>query len=419
MADRCYQEVREENLEAALNLSEMETSTDRLPQTPIPQLNDDCLLKIFSYLDIHTLSNVVDVSEHFHYLIHQQTRRKITFNFPPTTQHSLEKSLRQFGSKITHLTLDFGQPITSVSHRKVHTQHNKITVVRIFNKIKKYMDFNVLTYLRIESMVVTPAIFSVIEPLLGSLQVLKIKSLRCAEAEEEIELPTVCTKLTKLKMIGTILLDKSSAIHWPSLTTLSVLDNYNLRASTMSNFLANNPQLRRLRISCGLYDNINFNNLLEDTLKYQTSPGLEKLTYEDKWNGKQSTVFYISEQFGQLKTLKKLNLCFRFNYINDDNIKTITQLSGLTHLTLSFNFNLNAKQIIRPIKSHHLIAIGNGLPNLEVFHLSGFQPSESAIVDFVKCAKNLRVLNIRGCMRPLHYEFHQNILSANSNVVIC
>lgn len=421
MADSCYQERREGNLDDILNGDDTDSTVNDdkgISQTPIPQLNDDCLLKIFSYLDIHTLVNTAEACNQFNYLINQQTRRKINFRFPPTTHANMEKCLKLFGQDVTDLTLDFGQSDSSVISRKALTAQNKPMILRIFRKIKQLVNIKQLTCLRIESMVVTPAIFAAIKPLLGQLTLLKIKSLRCAEADEEIEFPSMCSELTKLKLIGTILLDKSAALHWPSLTNLSILDNYNLRASTMNNFLSNNPQLTKLRISCGLYDNISFNNFIEDTLKYQILPGLEKLTYEDKWNGRQSTVFYICEQLGQLKTLRKLNLCFRFNYINDDNINTILQLQDLTDLTLRYNFNLNAKQIIRPIRSQHLIALAKGLPNLEIFRLHGFQPSEEAVIEFVKHASNLRVLNIRGCMRPLNYDFHQNILSANSNIVI-
>lgn len=420
MADSCYQERREGNLDEIMNADDgaAVAGGSGISATPIPQLNDDCLLKIFSYLDVHTLVHTAETCNRFGYLVTQQTRRKINFRFPPTTFASMEKCLKLFGPDVTHLTLDFGQSDSSVISRKALTAQNKPMILRIYRKIRQLIDVKVLTCLRIESMVVTPAIFAAIKPLLSRLTVLKIKSLRCAEAEEEFEFPAVCTQLTKLKLIGTILLDKSAAVHWPSLTNLSILDNYNLRATTMNSFLSKNPQLTRLRVSCGLYDNINFNNFIDDTLKYQISPGLEKLTYEDKWNGRQSTVFFISPELGQLKSLRKLNLCFRFNYINDENINTILQLQDLTDLTLRYNFNLNAKQIIRPIRSHHLIALAQGLPNLEIFRLHGFQPSESAVIDFVKYADNLRVLNIRGCMRPLNYEFHQNILKANSNIVI-
>lgn len=427
MAESCYQERREDSIDSSMSPilllgDDDEDDEDEVqePQLvmPIPRLNDDCLLKIFSYLDVHTLANATEACDHFSYLISQQKRRRVTFRFPPTTHPSLERCLRIVGKNITHLKLDFCQPVSPTITRKVLTAQNRPMIIRIFQRIKHHIDLSKLTYLRIESMVVTPAIFATIKPLLSKLKTLKIKSLRCAEAEEEVELPTLCPLLNQLKFTGTILLDRSAAIPWPSLTKLSIKDNYNLRATTMTNLMANNPQLRELRISCGLYDNINFNNLIEDTIKYQTEPGLRKLTFEDKWNGKQTIAYHMNEQLGQMQTLRKLNLCFRFNYINEENIRTVCQLQGLTHLTLRFNFNLNSKQVIRTIKRHHLIALARGLPKLEFFRLQGFQPSEEAIIEFIKIAQNLRVLNIRGCMRPLNFEFHENLLHANSNVVI-
>lgn len=417
VADSCYQERREE----IINYIDTDSSSDtngEAPETPVPKLNDDCLLKIISYLDIQSLASMASACSHFAHIIHQQSRRRATFDFLQTTQRNFENCMQQFGSSLSHLSLHFGQPISQKSPRKIAIRQNQRSVTNIFRKIHMSIDPQKLTYLRIDSVVVTPAIFSSIKPLFTSLHVLKVKLLHCAQAEEEVELPSLCTNLVNLKFVGTILLDKSSILNWPTLKTLTIIDNYNLRASTMVNFLTNNPQLSKLRISCGLYDNINFNNLVEDILKYQSAQGMERLTYEDVWNGRHSTVFYLSEQLGQLKSLRKLNLCFRFNYVNDENIHTLTQLHDLTHLTLRYKFRLHSKTLVRTIRSHHLVALAIGLPNLEFFQLSGFQPSENAIVEFVRYAKNLRVLNIRGCMRPLNYDFHQNIVNANSNVII-
>lgn len=425
-AESCYQD-RNNTAHPILVIDEEDDNDDDveevtepmysfLPQ--MPRLNDDCLLKIFSFLDVHTLADAADSSDHFNYLIRLQKRRRVTFRFPPTTQNSMERCLRTVGPNITHLSMDFCQPVTAPITRKLLSAQNRPLIVRIFQRIRHHIDRSKLTHLRIDSMIVTPAVFTCIKPLFSSLRSLKIQSLRCAEAEEEIEFPKICPHLTQLKLTGTILLDRSAEMSWPTLTKLSIKDNYNLRAQTMTNLLAKNPQLSELRISCGLYDNINFNNLIEDVLKYQVNPGLTKLTFEDKWNGRQLTTYHMKEELGQMHSLRKLNLCFRFNYITGDNIRTICQLEGLTHLTLRFNFNLNSKQVIRSIKRQHLISIARGLPNLESFRLQGFQPSEGAVIEFIRTAKNLRTLNIRGCMRPLNFEFHENLLQANPNVVI-
>lgn len=419
VADSCYQERREETIKIVdVDAVTEENDVVRVPETPIPKLNDDCMLKIMTYLDIQTLANMSDASPHLSQLIHQQSRRRATFDFLQVNQLSFENCMQQFGTSLTHLTLDFGQPISQKSPRKIAIRQNQRTVTTIFWKIHMYMDPQLMTYLCVDAVVITPPIFLAIKPLFTSLHVLKLKLLHCAQAEEEVELPSLCPNLTNLKLFGTILLDKSSAVNWPSLKKLSIIHNYNLRASTLVNFLKNNTQLQSLRIHCGLYDNISVNTLVKDILKYQTAPGLEKLVYEDVWNGRQSKEFYLSKQLGQLKTLRKLNLCFRFDYINDDNIQTLTQLQDLTHLTLRYKCRLRSKTLVRTIRSHHLVALAIGLPNLEYFQLSGFQPSEKAIVEFVRYATNLCILNIRGCMRPLNYDFHQNIIKANSNVII-
>lgn len=351
------------------------TRKETLYQKLDEALNDDCLYKIMTYLDIFELAAMAKFSPRFQ-SVAEQIRCLNIFrksHEKPVTLMELRNILRLlgFGHSVTNLT---------VSLKSFNASSQRHICDRLFQYIGPQLRSLTLT-----SFGVTTEQFELMKPLLFHLNYLDIdfnysfdyRKFNCA---------------------------------WPNLKTLRMrtsgyVDTFVSQEDSMPEF----PVLTKLMIASGyrLHENL-FQRLYRACAKITE---LVVINIDDYYSEMAPLVTDLAN-LSKFTDLLRLHLSFSRSYFNETIIDVISQLTKLEHLTLEItNVRQSDDRIFNEL-NRNLRKIGAFLPEIKEIRFSGIPLEEDKLVELIKCAPKLESLCIYECSLELNARLIRNIVKS-------
>lgn len=339
-------------------------------------LNDDCILKLMSYLDIFELASMAKYDLRFQAIAQQVRSLRIcrqTYD-KTITLMELRNILRLlgFGHSVIHLTISI-KSFSSYSQRHICD--------RLFQYIGPQ-----LRSLTLMSFGVSTEQFEIMKPLLFQLTYLDIdlnynfdyRKFNCAW-------PNLKTlRIRTSGFIDTFIGETDSMPEFPALTKLMIASGYRLHENLF----------QRLHRACSKMTELVVINI--DDYYTELAPMVLRST----------DLLHLSD----FKELIKLHLSFSRSYFAETIIDIISAMQKLEHLTLEITNVRQADDRIFVELNRSLKKIGIGLPNIKEVRLSGISLEEDKLVDMIRYATKLDTLCIHECNIELSSRLIESIV---------
>lgn len=292
----------------------------------LPNLIDDCLLEIFSYLDLLALSNVAKCNTHFKSLAYDVFQRvhhrKLHVRLgvqPWLSLIDLRKIFIEFGP------LARGLRIQSDSSLKMFSV-DYITKF-VCELVSQNFDPNRLRCINLQLWPLTSKdiveLQTVIKcfPNLTDLTLDMLKNQYVSELRDFTEwLP----KLEYFSIYGNVNVTQTLAKSWPSLKVLKIFGNFIITLREMQTILSLNPQIEELAIYTPKAYHL-LNELMDDLVAYGHHQKLTSLCFYDN----EIDPYTFSDKIALFEFLKNLNIhCDKF----DPSVENAHLIAKLTHL---------------------------------------------------------------------------------------
>lgn len=344
-------------------------------------LNDDCILKIMTYLDVFELAAMAKFSSRFQAVAEQI--HTLTISCHPHERQVTLMELRSilrllgFGHSVTNLTI-------SIKAFNPSSQHH------ICDRLFQYIGPQ-LRQLTLEYFGVTTEQFELMKPLLIHLTYFDIDfSYNFDYHRFNCVWPNLKTlRMRTSGVIDTFVSEDDTVPEFPVLTKLMIASGYRLH----------DKLFERLHRACGKITELVVINI--DDYYIEMTPLVQRTT--DLMN---------LRKFSQLT---RLHLSLSRSYFNADIIDHISQLTKLEHLTLEItNMQVSDDHIFTQL-NNSLRNIGTCLPNINEVRFSGIPLDEDQILEMIKRAPKLQSLWIYECDVVISIRFIRNIAAIRKN----
>lgn len=352
----------------------------------LTDLNEDCLLKLFEYCGIETLLTLCDVCQMLRDLI-------ITTVLPKVKEYDCclycdgdrsKKIIKTIGPYLTRLDIKCYE----FFRKENYESYLKDFAVNIGENIR-------------EMTLILPdfpsGLIDILAPSFKRLESLKICT-RYNKQKNDIDFRAACPNLLHFYM-GMETTFAANTGKWGRLESFSMGDNCHksITKTTLLEFMSNNPQLKRLKISTrdGVWK-------ISDVI--DRLPNLEQWTIMHDGGDFKADVHFLDD-FKHLVDLRIM----RIPTVNFDAIVAeLPKCRKLRHLKLQACNSSMA--VFRPNQSH-IFGLAHRLKHLESFEISYCRLDSSLVLEFIQVAVGLKELHIHNCWVELTEEFIQNIIS--------
>lgn len=324
-------------------------------------LNDDCILRIMSYLNIFELFHICKYSPRFAQIARQQRTINISGSamIGPLTMLHLRKFFRLygFGQGVFHLTIQY----RAISYYTA----NDLFYEKLFQYIGPQ-----LRSLSLQSFSTQTHQLAALKPTVLNLANLDIDLNYEFDYEEFNDIwPNLETlRIHSSSCIQIVCKDSQKPTSFPILNTLIVISRYKLYEHLFENIVTHFRIIQKLII-------IN----VED--------------YYTQLPNRSRTDFSFTSQ---LTNLTKLHLSCSQSYVNHSFWKTLGEMYSLNHLTLEITKSRNQDSRVR-IKNLDLSAFANGLINISELRLAGFALTGTKIIQLIRHGIQLDTFSIFNC----------------------
>lgn len=366
-------------VEKYLSENQQPTSTkiENLYTSMHDALNDDCILKIMSYLDIFELAKMAKFSPRYLALA-QQIRTLRIVSEPlakPVTLMELRNILRllSFGHSVTNLT---------ISLKSFNQTEQRYICDRLYQYIGPQ-----LRSLTLMLFAVTSDQFDLLKPLLFQLNYLDIdlnynfdyRRFNCA-------FPNLKTlRIRTSGFIDKFISEDDAIPEFPALTKLMIASGYRLHENLF----------QRLHRACSQITELVVINI--DDYYTELAPMVLRTT--------------DLERLSDFKELVKLHLSFSRSYFTERILDVISSMVKLEHLTLEITNIRQADDRLFVELNANLKKIGTGLPEIKEIRLSGIALEEDKLVELIKWAPKLKSLCIHECSLQLTPQLIEKIVT--------
>lgn len=344
-------------------------------------LNDDCIHKIMTYLDIFELAAMAKFSPRFQAIAEQV--RTLTI-----TRQTADKSVTLMELRSILRLLGFGHSVTNltVSIKTFNSASQRYICDRLFQYIGPQLRSLTLT-----SFGVTTEQFELMKPLLFHLNYLDIdfnysfdyKKFNCAW-------PNLRTlRMRTSGFIDTFVSQEDSVPEFPALSKLMIASGYRIHENLF----------KRLHRACAKITELVVINI--DDYYSELAPLVLRQT--DLAN------------LCAFTELTRLHLSFSRSYFNETIIDVISRLTKLEHLTLEIT-NVRSDDRIFAESNRSLRKIGICLPEIKEVRFSGIPLEEDKVVEMLKYASKLESLCIHECSIELSARFIRNIVTSRKEL---
>lgn len=416
VADSWHQPASSENNLAQADSSQEGESEGQSSQLHIYDLNDDCLIEVFNYLNCIDLSACDQTSVRFSHIANEVFRKKHTaINLTDTTLSGYSNvGMNQLTLlQIRNLFVSFGSQIqklkvASMSFKEENRYRVLDLIIRSCNRLRVLC----LTgfYFKESLYKISITFFSNLEEL----------SLSLCELNDSIKRVFVqCQSLRKLTIQSDSNLNGAClTAHFPCLESITLVMNSDIEARNLYTFFRLNPQLKSVKIAhCGgcIFDEIfpkiakllpDLESLIIEVDYFQNFVTnlmsllrLEKLK-ELQLNCSMYSVASFIEALAAKGVIEVLHLSD--GVLNDHLIDALIKCKRLQSLKLCS---------MPSVHNRFLVDLAKNLPDLNDFHISKCQTlTASGIVQFAELAPKLQTLNITNTSVEIDEQFYRNLV---------
>lgn len=367
------------DLEKYLSENQQPTSTknETLYRQIDEALNDDCIYKIMTYLDIFDLAAMAKFNPRFQGIAEQIRCLTISrqSHEKPVTLMELRSILRLlgFGHSVTNLT---------ISIKSFNPSAQRHICDRLFQYIGPQLRCLTLT-----SFGVTTEQFELMKPLLFHLNYLDIdfnynfdyRRFNCAWPH----LKTL--RMRTAGIVDTFISEEDTVPEFPVLTKLMIASGYRLHENLF----------QRLHRACANITELVVINI--DDYYCELTPLVLRTT--DLAN------------LCEFTELTRLHLSFSRSYFNETIIDVLSQLTKLEHLTLEITNVRQSDDRIFTQLNRSLRKIGTCLPSIKEVRFSGIPLEEDKLIEMIRFGGKLESLCIYECSLELSVQLIRNIVT--------
>lgn len=359
-------------------------------------LIDDCLQKVFTFLTVNDLANVAQTCVRFN----QQAKQTFASKF----KHFVLSTKRKFLADRSHLFMDFGSLLQSLEISDCRLDESLLKIIS-----RECVQLKALSLRNIsgdwEDWIVEPWPFTKLEEI-------KMENINTFNGDylDDLWCPIWkhCLALKKLHLKDCCLVYGQINQKFPKLEEVYISES-SFKKGDLKSFIMMNDTV--LKLSIEKLNRRFRSSIVLDTIG-ETMKNLQFLEFHPKIDDLEDFDTY-AQQLTNLSSLTVLKLNFnglsiapltqalaskqipiehfaiRSGKIDENGIKSVTQLERLTVLELYKASNLT---------NEHLIAIAKGLPKIREFHLQGGGSN----------------LNIIGCKKMLAHAKQLSLLTLKS-----
>lgn len=363
----------------------------RAKMTKFLDLNDDCLEHVFDYCNVETIVSASKTCKRLNAMVTH-------IQFPKQTTFSCTISSYACEEKVCEILDCIGKYLVEL----------KICQTSEIFLFYRFLGRSIGDRIRKLS-IVTPHIsetsLQAIEPVLWRLEELELRITNTDINDDDLDLQSRCPNLKRLHIQWDTSFIRNTG-NWQQLEELSLGDNEYIVDETFTEFMQNNPQLRKLKIAA-----FNCDVRLEDLANHLAN--LEQLVLFQNYSD------LSADSILELQRLTHLRRLILRNVESDDFegiVSNATKLSGLVELRIQAQFDQCSDDDIFEPRHQNIIEIALEMPQLQVFGISFAKLKDKTIVEFLRLADNIREIHIHDCDFVLGPENIKAIINARKTV---
>lgn len=245
----------------------------------------------------------------------------------------------------------------------------------------------------------TEELLQTLEPVLQHLDELELHIIN--DCNDALELRTRCPNLKRLHIQWSTPFTNTE--NWPHLEQFTLGDNEFISDEQFREFMQNNPQLKKLKIGC-----FNCDVQLEDIAQYLVN--LEELIIFQNYSNLTADNILELQKLPHLKRLILRNVACDIEDITDVG----TQLKGLIELQLQVEVEPYMDTEFFDLTPHRLPDVAREMPLLQVFGISYCALENETLLEFLRCAENLKEMHIHASNFQLTAETINAIIEIRS-----
>lgn len=355
-------------------------SNDIKQTSEIFNLNEDCLLHLFKFLDLDSMVNLSEVCKLFEKLLNQhcfpRIRQFTVYNINDTFSMPLAKmrrTLRCIGSYITDLKYTCN----------IYNDLNRTS--RFLDALAEYIGPNIRRAQFLSSLICEDNQILTVAPILRHLESLEIHDINY-DFDNDVDFEELCPNLIELKLKLNMRLIKCCK-PWARLQHLSVMNNEYLNTMTFLSFIEQNPRITTLE-----FDVFDAEIRLRSIADHLTM--LQKLTMDSVdftlggWN------FIHISRLQHLTEINLLTLDYQHLRAICDCLATF---NGLRKISLHAFRPEDEMEDGEMDYERSLVDLAKNLTHLKEFALRSVAIVENTLIDFIRFAGQLKILHIHWC----------------------
>lgn len=371
-------------IQPSVTIANAATPMDDEQSSAFLLLNEFCMLEIFKYLDLATLVNLSMVCKQFHRLLHQHC-------FPRHRTYSIQNDKSSIPvplAKVRQTLMCIGPHLTEL-HFKWHDYDHDDRLQRFLDKLGQLVGENILC-VRFHQTLLDESHIPALKPILKQLDTLEIVVYN-PDFDLDLDFIALCPRLRRFKLLENMQLIRVGEKPWPSLEYFSTIGNEYMELNAFRSFLTNNPQLQCLKFTAFSAD---------DRLQAvaQHSKNLRKLTIFPSFpNLCASNIGYLSS----LQHLTKLSLMNLDENDLNGILECLSRFGGLRSIKLFLSYDSHESDTHYEPDQRKLITLAQELSHLEKFSTRYVKWKDTAVLDFIQNASQLKALHMHWCDLPV------------------
>lgn len=349
------------------------------------ELNEDCLIKLFEYCGIETLLTLCDVCRMLRDLISTKVLPRVK---------EYDCCLYCDGEQSKKIIENIGPNL-----RRLHIKSYEFFRKESYMLYLQDFAMNIGENIREMTLILPDFPVQLIDILASTFKCLESLKIctRYNKRKSDIDFRTACPNLLHFYM-GMETAFTANRQTWCRLESFALGDNCHksITKLTLFEFMSNNPQLKRLKISTR-----------DGVWKIQDI--IDRLPYLEQWTimhdgGDFKADLHLVDDFERLTDLRIMRIpTTKF----DEIVTELPKCRKLRHLKLQA---CNSSMAIFKPNQPHIFELAHRLKKLETFEISYCRLDDALVLEFIQAATGLKELHIHNCWLELTEELIQNII---------
>lgn len=349
-------------------------------------LDDDCLIQIFENCDVETLLSLHDTCRCFRDIVKQ-------YHFPKTEKFVCEIHHDSNWNQFRRIAVHTGKYL---KHFHIDVRHNmeryeeevRDTYLPYLKEFAKFIGDNIRCfYIDVEC--IPNSWMPALGPILSHVETIIITTNN-RQFEFDFDIHSRAPKLKHLRIQGNYGME-ANCQKYNLLESVAIGDNEFVSYEAIVRLMRLNPQIKRFKVAA-------FNADLQVGDIAEHLPNLEELILFQSDSDLNASTVHTLQRFKKLQNLRLM----RIDPGDFDGI--LAGLPALINLrALKVQLNTDYYEEIT-FSKENFISIARNIENLEEFSIANCPLDAKTMMDFVKCAENLKTLHVHDCTIELNVD---------------